>query len=142
MTNNPKLNIEAERIKAFSFLYNPGPINFHIWEKINGKEIISATNKVILKGATKVAVNFVEIKLPFTDESWSINGVAKKLYISFEKGKSEINIRKKIMDDFIKTVRKSLKWDKNNVCFFKFFLFFFELGFSKFLTHFLFSLIL
>ena len=70
MTNNPKLNIEAERIKPFSFLYNPGPTNFHIWEKINGTEIIKATNNVILKGATKVAVNFVEIKLPFTNESW------------------------------------------------------------------------
>ena len=35
----------------------------------NGNEIINATNKVILKGATKVAVNFVEIKLPFTNES-------------------------------------------------------------------------
>ena len=69
MTNNPKLNIEAERIKPFSFLYNPGPTNFHICENINGKEIISATNKVILKGATKVAVNFVDIKLPFTSKS-------------------------------------------------------------------------
>ena len=31
-------------------------------EKINGNAIIKATNNVILKGATKVAVNFVEIK--------------------------------------------------------------------------------